>query len=60
MFEKFNFSFEQIKKFHQAASRDFGIIELKSAPEIIFVICYQIIIITILEWQLENRIIKPL
>ena len=44
MFEKFNFSFEQIKKFHQAASRDFGIIELKSAPEIIFVICYQIII----------------
>lgn len=44
MFEKFNFSLAQINKYHQAAVRDFSIIKLNSAPEIIFVICYQVII----------------
>lgn len=44
MFEKFNFSLAQVNKYHQAAVRDFSIIKLNSAPEIIFVICYQVII----------------
>ncbi len=44
MFEKFEFSLAQINKYHQAAVRDFSIIKLNSAPEIIFIVCYQIII----------------
>jgi len=44
MFEKFTFSLEQIKKYHQAVSKDFALLDKKNPPEVIFLLCYNIII----------------
>ncbi|MDP2944145.1 MAG: hypothetical protein Q8N57_01055 [bacterium] len=44
MFEKFIFSLEQIKRYYQAAARDFSMLDKKIPPEIAFYLCYNIII----------------
>lgn len=46
MFEKFTFSLAQIKKYYQAAVKDFKILKNQDSPDLIFYLCYQVIIKT--------------
>jgi hypothetical protein len=46
MFEKFSFSLTQIKKYYQAADKDFKILKKQTSPDLIFYLCYNIIIKT--------------
>lgn len=44
MFEKFVFSAERIRKYYETAARDFHLLEKEKQPELMFYLCYNVII----------------
>jgi hypothetical protein len=44
MFEKFNFSHDQINRYYQAAAKDLRLAASAGAPELVFYVCYNIIV----------------
>lgn len=44
MFEKFVFSAERIRKYYETAARDFHLLEKEKQPELMFYVCYNVII----------------
>ena len=44
MFEKFNFSHDQINRYYQAATKDLRLAASAGAPELVFYVCYNIIV----------------
>jgi hypothetical protein len=56
MFEQFDYSPVQIKKYYQAATRDLQLVILAGAPEIVFYLAYNIIIKTAMAVCAKNNL----
>lgn len=56
MFEKFNFTSEQIRRYYQAAAKDLRLAKSANAPEVVFYICYNIIIKTAMAVCAKNNL----
>lgn len=56
MFEKFNYSTSQIHKYYQAALKDLKLAISAKAPEIVFYVCYNIIVKTAMAVCAKNNI----
>ena len=56
MFEQFNYSSEQIRKYYDAAVKDLRLAEQANAPELVFYACYNIIIKTAMAICAKNNL----
>lgn len=56
MFEQFNYSSEQIRKYYDAAAKDLRLAEQANAPELVFYACYNVMIKTAMAVCAKNNL----
>lgn len=56
MFEQFDYSSEQIRKYYDAAAKDLRLAELANAPELVFYACYNVMIKTAMAVCAKNNL----
>jgi len=56
MFEKFEYSSEQVNKYYQAAAKDLRLALKAEAPELVFYACYNIIVKTAMAVCAKNNL----